>query len=326
MAVLGRTVDPATLDGMRHSVLPSVILAIVALALTVAVAVGWNVIFVSHYPHAFDQGEGLGLQVGYWMLMAMGDLFLATVITAIAIFLGVMIRRSHRLRMQDAFIDRITHELRTPIAALRLSVDTCTRHDLDATTMRQQLSDMRGDLDRLQDLVDHVIDAGRLEHGEWRPGRDRIDLVELAHSCSDTVRRRYALDDDQLVCHVDPGLPHATGDRVAVEHILLNLLDNGVKYSDRRPEVRIDVHADGDEAVIAVRDRGIGVHPKERTRIFRRFHRTPTTDRTRPGTGLGLYVVQQLCRQLGGSVETSDNGDQPGSTFTVRLPLVHADG
>jgi signal transduction histidine kinase len=304
---------------VRHRVLPSVILAIVALALTVAITVGWNIIFATHYGAAFTAADGTWAKTGYWTLMALGDLFLATVITAISIFLAVMVRRSQRLHLQDAFIDRITHELRTPIAALRLSVDTCVRHQLDAPSMRQQLQDMRGDLDRLQDLVDHVIDAGRIEHGEWRPTDERIDLAALAESCCQRVRLRYRLAATGMRYWCDPALGPIQGDRVAIEHILVNLLDNAVKYSDEEPAVELRIRPDGPEVVITVSDRGIGIPTKEATRIFRRFHRS-SAGRHRPGTGLGLYVVSQLCRQMGGGIHASPNRDATGTVFTVRLP------
>lgn len=299
--------------------LPSVILAIVALALTVAITVGWNTIFATHYGAAFTPADSTWAKTGYWTLMAVGDLFLATVITTISIFLGVMVRRSRRLHLQDAFIDRITHELRTPIAALRLAVDTCTRHELDAATMRQQLQDMRGDLNRLQDLVDHVIDAGRIEHGEWRPTEERIDLAELAEGCCQRVRQRYRLEPGAMRCWCDPALEPVQGDRVAVEHILVNLLDNAVKYSEEDPAVELRIRPEGPLVVITVSDRGIGIPPKEVARIFHRFHRSHA-GRHRPGTGLGLYVVSQLCRQLDGRIEAGANADAPGSIFTVRLP------
>lgn len=294
------------------------ILAIVALVLTVAITVGWNVIFATHYGAAFTDEDGLWTKTGYWILMAVGDLFLATVITAISIFLAVMIRRSRRLHLQDAFIDRITHELRTPIAALRLAVDTCTRHQLGAETMRDQLDDMRGDLDRLQDLVDHVIDAGRIEHGEWRPNHERVDLEEVARSCCQRVRSRYGLDPSSIRYLIDSALQPIPGDRVAIEHILINLMDNAVKYSESEPQVELRIAPEGEQVRISVRDHGVGIPPKEATKIFRRFHRVSSGPK-RPGTGLGLYVVAQLCRQLRGKIK-AEPAEGGGSRFTVHLP------
>jgi|GEM_PF-5069873 len=304
---------------MRHRILPNVILAVVALVLTVAITVGWNVIFASYYGSAFSEADGALKKTAYWFIMAVGDLFLATVITAIAISLGVMVRRSRLLAAQNAFIDRITHELRTPIAALRLAVDTCTRHELDPAATRQQLTDMRGDLDRLQDLVDHVIDAGRMEHAEWRPRLEIIDVTHIAESCIQRVVERYQLPGEAVRSEVESTLPVIRSDRVAVEHIISNLLDNACKYSDAQPEVTLAIAPAPGAIRISVSDRGIGIPSKEKTRIFRRFYRVPS-ERNRPGTGLGLYVIAQLCRQLGGRITTQARPGG-GSVFTVHVPL-----
>jgi len=304
---------------MRHRILPNVILAVVALVLTVAITVGWNVIFASYYGTAFTEVDGALKKTGYWFIMAVGDLFLATVITAIAISLGVTVRRSRLLAGQDAFIDRITHELRTPIAALRLAVDTCTRHDLDPVATRQQLTDMRGDLDRLQDLVDHVIDAGRMEHAEWRPRLEIIDVTHIAESCMQRVIERYQLPDGAVRCQVEAALPEVRSDRVAVDHIISNLFDNACKYSDGQPEVVLSIAPAPGAIRITVSDRGIGIPSQEKTRIFRRFYRVPS-ERSRPGTGLGLYVIAQLCRQLGGRITTMARPGG-GTVFTVHLPV-----
>ncbi len=304
---------------MRHRILPNVILAVVALVLTVAITVGWNVIFASYYGTAFSDADGTLKKTGYWFIMAVGDLFLATVITVIAISLGVMVRRSRLLAGQNAFIDRITHELRTPIAALRLAVDTCTRHDLDPAATRQQLTDMRGDLDRLQDLVDHVIDAGRMEHAEWRPRLEIIDVIQIAESCIQRVRERYQLPSDAVRCEVQTTLPQVRSDRMAMDHILSNLLDNACKYSDGQPEVVLTIAPASGALRLTVSDRGIGIPSKEKTRVFRRFYRVPS-ERNRPGTGLGLYVIAQLCRQLGGRIATMARPGG-GTVFTVHIPL-----
>jgi two-component system, OmpR family, phosphate regulon sensor histidine kinase PhoR len=303
---------------VRHRLLPSVILGIIALVLTVAITVGWNLIFATNYGNSFKETDGIGLKAGYWILMAVGDVCLATVMTVIAIFLGVMIRRSRRLLMQDAFIDRITHELRTPIAALRLAVDTCTRRELDAQTMRQQFTDMRGDLNRLQDLVDHVIDAGRIEHGEWRPQCESVDLKHLAESSIHSVLARYQEPAESVRVHADPGLPKLYSDRVAIEHIFVNLIDNALKYSNGEPQVEVGLAAVAHGVRITVSDRGIGISPKETTKIFRRFYRA-TNERNFPGVGLGLYVIAQLCRQLGGRISASTR-PKGGTVFTVFLP------
>jgi signal transduction histidine kinase len=303
---------------VRHHVLPSVILASVALALTLAITVGWNVIFATHYGAAFTPEDSVGIKTGYWMTMALGDLFLATVMTAIAIVLAVTIRRSRRLHEQNAFIDRVTHELRTPIAALRLSLDTCMRRPLGEDALRSQIGEMRGDLDRLQDLVDKVIDAGRLEHRSWQPRTETVDLADVVERCRTRLCDRHELAPDAVT--VSGSAPTITSDALALDHIVLNLLDNAIKYADGTPAIQVQLGQRDAAARIIVQDHGIGIPRKEIGRIFRRFHRI--TERPQAGgTGLGLYVVHHLCRQLGGTISAHSDGPGTGATFTVSIPL-----
>lgn len=302
---------------VRHRVLPSVILASVALALTVAITVGWNVIFATHYATAFGDEHGQASKTGYWLLMAIGDLFLATVMTAIAIVLAVTIRRSRRLHEQNAFIDRVTHELRTPITALRLALDTCLRRRLDADTLRDQIGDMRSDLDRLEGLVDKVIDTGRLEHHSWRLRREPLDPADLVATCCGRIRDRHLLASDAIA--ITGRARSIVSDPLAVEHILINLLDNAVKYGDGSGVSVAVTDIDGGVA-IAVTDRGVGISRREQGRIFRRFHRVDARHGT-GGAGLGLYVVDHLCRQLGGRIRVHSDGLGRGARFTLTLPL-----
>jgi len=309
---------------MRRRVLPSVIVASVALALTVAITVGWNVMFAQLYGPAFDDGGSTARRVGYWFLMALGDLFLVAVMTAIGLVLAAAVRRTRALRQQDAFLDRITHELRTPITGMRLALDTWHRRQLSGAALEELQRGMRDDLDRLNELVEHVIQTSRLEHGERHATHETCDIGDLLDHAARRIR--HELEERVITVEVERAPTVIFSDPVALEEIVLNLLDNAVKYAGNQPEITVSAGSEGDRCTIAVRDNGVGVEPQHKTRIFKRFHRGDNhSSRRRPGSGLGLYIVAELCRQLGGSISVESDGPDRGTIFTVTLPIGTSD-
>jgi len=304
----------------RTGLLPVVLLGILAIVFLAAVIVGWNIIFPLHYGMALGSSS-TEAKVGYWVLMALGDVLLATVLVALGFFLSFVVRRAREQRRQDLFIDTVTHELRTPLTSMRLCLDTLERRELHPEKKAEFLHRMREDLDRLRDFIDHVIEVGRLEHGERRIDAVEVDLTELSRRCVARIGSRHELADDW--CAIDaPEKLTLRSDPVAVETILLNLLENAVKYSDGPPQVRVRMLRDGDQLRIAVSDSGLGIPAQQHARIFTRFARLRAGG---GGAGLGLYLVREICRLLGGSVHAQSKGPGQGSTFTVELPAHRRD-
>lgn len=306
--------------GARHHILPPIIWGSLALLIVLAITVGWNLLFAFYYQATVDEATSTAARVGFWMLMATGDLALVLVMVVVLLLIFNSVRRARQLRYQDTFIDRVTHELKTPLAAIRLALDTWQRRNLTGDQLIAQRTGMRRDLDRLQALIDHVIEAGRLEHGERDLRPAPVDLVAVVDHASERACQRHARAGSHIHRDYAAAPKQVHSDPVAVESIVVNLLDNALKYGGDEP-VQVSLVASDEHWELQVRDHGIGLPASDLRRIFRRFYRVKSAEtRRRPGTGLGLYIVGSLVRQLGGKVVAHSPGPGRGTTITVTMP------
>lgn len=296
--------------------LPVVLLPSLAIALVIAIIVGWSIIFPLYHAAAFTGGEG---GAGLWVIMGFGEAFLSLILMSLVWLLAAMVRRHHLLRQQDAFIDTVTHELRTPLTGLRLGLETLERRHLDPAAYQTFIHRMHTDLERLQVFIDHLIEANRLSHGERDLLHENVDLEDLLRKCCARISARYELT-ESWYAFTTP-VPNIISDRVALETILRNLLDNAVKYAQGRPQVRVTTMVQGGRLRLEVTDQGIGFTPQQRSRLFQRFVRLQGKESRIHGTGLGLFVLAELCRRLGGTVEAHSKGTGMGATFIVTLPV-----
>jgi signal transduction histidine kinase len=300
---------------LRRSIGLPLALGIVLTILVVALAVGWQILVVGDpRPAAAD------LRPVDWVLLVLGTLFFALVLAGL-IWLWIWLIREMRLNQrQRAFLDAVTHEMKTPLASLRLYLDTLTRHDPEAERRRHFLERMRDDLDRLDGTVDQVLAAARAEE-PGRPARlGRVSLTELLAECIGEIRSRHALPDASM--RLDVASPaEVRGDASELSVVFRNLLENAVKYSPDPVDVRVRVEQSGSDRVeVDIRDRGIGIPPAELRKIFQRFYRAGRdVQRTASGLGLGLFIVRNLVRRQGGRVVARSEGSGEGSRFVVTL-------
>ena len=262
-------------------------------------------------------------------LLVLGVVFFSAIIAGLVLNTIFLVREIRRNEQHNAFINAVSHELKTPIASVRLYLETLKRHDLDAKKLdahkRAEFYDiMLADTDRLLHTVEQVLRAGEVAHRHSRGDDELVDLRETARACVELARTRY------------PQLPAGSfqmsesgGDRALVKGnaddlrvALTNLIDNAVKYSGGDVHVSVGVAADGEKRLeLRVADRGIGIPPAELKRIFRRFYRAPGRSVAQvKGTGLGLFIVREIVRRHGGSVAAESEGEGKGSAFVVRLP------
>ena len=184
---------------------------------------------------------------------------------------------------------------------------------------------MLEDVDRLRSFIDDVLEANRLSYA--RPGMlnlSDVPLSKLAERCAEAVRIRHKLEPQEVSIHIDPDLI-VTTDRAALEIVVNNLIDNAAKYSDRPARVEVVARRESDRMVrFEVSDNGIGIDRKNLKRVFHRFYRVEDQEvRERRGTGLGLFVVWALVKQLGGDVRAFSEGRGRGTTMRVELPVAH---
>ncbi len=220
---------------------------------------------------------------------------------------------------QRNFIASVTHELKTPIASLRVWMETMFSRELSETQKTRIQTLMDGDLHRLADLVSNLLETARAEAGKLEIHMEPTELAPLVQRvCQDMDRR---LGEGLLGLRMDlaPGII-ARVDAKAFAMVLENLLSNALKYASEPRETAITLDGDNEDAILVVADRGHGISPKDLPRIFQRFYRVgDEMTRSVPGTGLGLFLCREIVRAHGGEIRVTSLGSGLGTTFTIRL-------
>jgi signal transduction histidine kinase len=275
----------------------------------------------------------VALNVGWiilnWTEVAMlmlGIVFFNLLIFGLVVNTTFLIREIRRNEQHDAFINAVTHELKTPVASIRLYLETLKTREV-AEQQRQEFYDiMLADSDRLLKTVEQVLRAGQTRHRGRRIAKSVINLSEIVRECLELARVRYGLNETHLIYTESPEASNArvSGDIDELRAAFANLLDNAVKYSDEEVRVVVSVSAADDKRVtVRVADQGIGIPQAQLKRIFKRFYRVPGRFMARvKGTGLGLFIVKSVVQKHGGRVYAESAGAGQGSTFTVQLPRV----
>jgi len=273
----------------------------------------------------------IALNVG-WIVLNWGEIALLIfgIILFVVLIFGLVLNTTFLIReirlndQHDAFINAVTHELKTPIASIRLYLETLKTREVDEAQRREFYNIMLTDSDRLLVTVEQVLRAGRAGHRRRRIANSVIDVEEMVRECLERTRVRYGLNDHHLVYSEASEAKGAkvSGDPDELRAAFSNLLDNAVKYSDDEVQVSVSVSApDEKRVVVRVVDKGIGIPSAQLKRIFKRFYRVPGRFMARvKGTGLGLFIVHSVVRKHGGRVFAESPGLGQGSTFTIQLP------
>lgn len=252
-------------------------------------------------------------------------LALTLVVAALAAYLlDRDVRRTmHVTQMREQFVAGVSHELKTPLTAIRMYADTLRDGRVAGPAAAEYLDTIIVESERLSRLVDNVLDFSRIEHGKRMYRFAEGDLVAVVRHAIATLRRPIEQQGFRLQLTLPEQLPMPRLDADAIEQAVLNLVGNAMKYSADAREIEVTVATIGAEAVVRVRDHGIGVPAAERERIFERFHRAPGTTLETTGTGLGLTLVQHAVTAHGGRV-TVEPAPGRGSVFSLYLPLAAA--
>jgi two-component system, OmpR family, sensor histidine kinase SenX3 len=275
----------------------------------------------------------IALQVGWILLnptevvlLVLGIVFFIVLIFGLVLNTTFLIREIRRNEQHDAFINAVTHELKTPIASIRLYLETLKTRDVDEEQRREFYNIMLADSDRLLATVEQVLRAGRTGHRRRRIANTVINVDEMVRECLELIRVRYGLNETHIAYSeaLDGKGARVSGDPDELRAAFSNLLDNAVKYSDDEVRVSVSVAAiDDNRVAVRVADKGIGIPSAQLKRIFKRFYRVPGRFMARvKGTGLGLFIVHSVVRKHGGRVFAESRGLGHGSTFTIQLPRV----
>ena len=258
--------------------------------------------------------------------LVLGTIFLELIIAGLVVYTIFLVREIHKNEQQDSFLNAVTHELKTPIASIRLYLETLLSRQLTDAQRREFYRIMLEDTDRLIGTVEQVLKAGEARHGSNKKNWQEVDFSGIVFETVDLTRLRHHLPPEALRFGIQPQEKLLLkGNPQELRTAVFNLVENAIKYSGDKKDIVVDVLTpDIDTVLLQVRDQGVGIPPSELKRIFKRFYRVSTSASGRvKGTGLGLFIVRSIARRHGGEASAQSEGAGRGSTFTLRLPRVY---
>ncbi len=298
----------------RRSIGYPLALGITLAVVAAALAVGWQLLVVFNLEPVKP-----GLTPLHWTLVTLGSMFFLLLIVGLLLLCIWLVREMRFNQRQEAFLDAVTHEMKTPLASLRLYLETLTRHDLPPDRQASFLERMSQDVERLEETVKQVLVVARTDdHGKAK--FKLVDMQELLEECIHELRELHSLPAEAVTLeHCETAF--AWGNREELGVVFRNLIGNSLKYSPNPETVRISLSA-LDEGLVRIRvsDRGIGLNRSELRKVFHRFYRVGRDVHQVAGLGLGLFIVRQLVKRHDGLIRAESKGHGEGSVFTVTLP------
>jgi two-component system, OmpR family, sensor histidine kinase SenX3 len=275
---------------------------------------------------------GVAVAVGFgWIILNwregikvfLGVIFFGAITTGLVLNTIFLLREIRRNEQHDSFINAVTHELKTPIASIRLYLQTLQHRDVDESQRREFYRRMLDDTDRLLGTVEQVLKAGVAGHRKSSRERIPIDFESLVRECVEVARTGHHLLPQAL--RFEPASNNGTivsGDPEELRTAVTNLLDNAIKYSGDQVDVSIRVEAPDEKHIrLSIRDHGVGIPPGELKSVFKRFYRVSNRSLAHiKGTGLGLFIVRAIAKKHGGRAFAESLGEGHGTTVVVELP------
>ena len=278
-------------------------------------------------------GVAVGLNVTWIVLkwrevvpLVLGIIFFGLIIAGIVLYTIFLVREIHKNEQQDSFLNAVTHELKTPIASLRLYLETLASRQISDVQRKDFYRIMLEDTDRLLGTVEQILKAGEARQASSKKNWEQVDFSSIVAETVEITRLRHHLPPEALrLAGSANGRIYLRGNPQELRTAVFNLVENAVKYSGEKKEISIELETpDIDTVLLRVQDKGVGIPHGELKRIFKRFYRVaaPVTGRIK-GTGLGLFIVRSIARRHGGDAFAQSEGTGRGSTFTLRLPRVY---
>ncbi|APG24134.1 MULTISPECIES: sensor histidine kinase [Syntrophotalea] len=253
-----------------------------------------------------------------WLLLVEGLVLLVAILAGVYVIFIYWRRQVSLYRAQKQFISQVSHELKSPLASLQLHLETIRMRQPDPDRLQAFLDTMLEDTVRLNNMVDNMLTANRLEQ-RWprldlRLGNLSAAIEQYLEGQSATLPADCLLEtaiEPELFCYFEP---------LAIETILRNLLENAILYANGKPRIRVELHKTGNRCHLTVADHGRGIDPKEQKKVFRMFYRGWHDGETIRGSGLGLFIVRTLVWRHRGKVWLESKGRDQGTTVHILLP------
>lgn len=281
-------------------------LSVTLMALNIALMVCWIVFLAKAYQYT---------------ALTIGTVLFSLVLIGSTIYLVLTIKSIRLHQRQVNFVDSVTHELKSPIAAVRLYLDTLKlrQSTLSAAQRDECYAVMDNELTRLENLINQLLEVGRLERIGQESDPEDVAITPVLERCAKAACTHHKLNEtDVFTFDIEPAIVHARP--MMLEMVFGNLFDNAVKYAGTPPKIEVHVRVRHRRVIVRVADNGPGVPHDQRKKIFDLFYRGGNElERTRKGTGLGLYIVRTLVHFLRGRVSVFDRFGQSGSVFEVDL-------
>ncbi len=297
----------------RRSLRLPILLAIFMIVLLVGIIVGWILLTAT-------QLQSDAARTVTWVtLLSVGTASLILVLVGTVLYLVLTIKTINLTRRQSNFIDSVTHELKSPIASLKLYLQTLDRRAVTDQQRESFYEYMLEDVERLDHLINHILQAARLERTSTEFSVELVDLTSLIRETAAEVAARHHIPQETIGLSTPPCW--VASSHVDLTLVFRNLIDNAVKYSGDPPEVSVQLNPlPAGKVQVIVRDNGPGIPKPLRRKIFTRFVRLGSElQRKKPGTGLGLYIVRTLIGRWKGKIKVRDSDEGTGTVFDVEL-------
>jgi len=264
-----------------------------------------------------DMGAG-------WLLLIGGSILMLMILLGITFLFVYQTREARINRMQSEFISSITHELKSPLASIQLYLETINMRNPPPQDRQEFVELMLRDTERLSGLIDNTLVVARLRRHKLTLDLSPVDISKFIEQYLYRAAMRYGWHEGAVTFKPRSGVM-VLMDEQYMEIALANIIANAVKYSDRTFKLHIDIQTRDQRVYCSFKDQGVGVNPKELKKVFKIFYRSPLTRKTiASGTGMGLFIVRDVIKTMGGKVSADSEGPGSGTTITISLPLTRS--
>lgn len=296
---------------------------VLSLVVVLALLILWVIYVVQSRARIDELANRVGVTVGqaHWLVLGVGCGLALVLLIELTSQLANTFAERRYTQKQEEFLATITHELRTPLAAIKLHAQTLERDDITPAELRRSVGFILQEAGRMEELVDDVLESSRLVARKKRLELSPVDLAAFFERYVETTAPRVEARGMRLESTVETGAT-VLGTEEALQRLMDNLVENAVRYSEPGSEIHCRARDEGGRAVIEVEDEGLGIPKGELQKVFDRFYQVARPgDARRKGTGLGLFIVSGLVRELRGEVHAFSHEGRPGTCFRIELPI-----